>query len=768
MEDRNNAGDQNSGWRSWWPNRERDAQRPASTGGSDQPSNTQEDTNLVMPNDLHENSGITEEATNNVNIRGNVNNTAAGWYSGLLSTVSSIPIFKGRNASIIIDANARYSQLNESQIKYLEDEATEAILRRTNSWFWYEDMTQVDREKSSWGERSGIASVQGTGSARCPLPLKRYPIPEKNPGYHVYLKDSLIIPSDSPLDILHHQSWMSKVTTTVKDYYNFPNEKHLYLKKVTDGVLRSEKILVISVVGNLPDKYEKFSLGEQRSAHYISTKLAQSLQHELPSRILSLSMECPLDSKDLKTVFQECIELLANWEHIFEDVTSIFFASVYHSVPLAILLAKHILENHQLFKFSPTTSVGLLAIESNIQGYRFWDHSTDAINSSERDYQKIKQAREKQLFQGVGKTEKEILSKIRLYRKLDSDESKLVQHNLDWLLFHWEGFRFNLFGKLFDNFMTASQKLAIDYTHPKIFRNLWCDGRYLGHNTKHPVELGIPDVHIKTPKFECNLAIPENRLFEISLLNCILLALNLGNTNFVPMMKLISPFFISRSFNMNTIPPNLKKQGMNELKTWLQEMDMKWRMPNSSEQYQDELPDSVSSVHKFLEFSQYYNIRSPELVNIYCEIYDDDFVYKTFIENTIKTRSPLSKKRLILLNDHSTPQSILNTVNQYDVVWKFHEFLSDYVKLRNLPKQEYPQCLNFAVSLEYSYWKQAYADAALFQRNNSEARTRLKHIWESYQSWDPPTTGLKQLRNVLSVLSLYNGPSELLQDIERK
>ncbi|QLL30465.1 hypothetical protein HG536_0A02820 [Torulaspora globosa] len=752
-----------AGWRLWWNS------RGIKTQQQDCPNQDAHDTTNTEVASSNA-AGVTETALNNTqdvkNESHNADQTAdnKSWYANLMSKVSSIGLGNHEDA-FIIEAGIHYSQLNEVQLRRVKEDSLQKVARRANSWCWFEDLTAINDNSKSWLQRSGLISVQGTSSEHCPFPLEHYPAITAT-GYEVYLQDSLIMPSRSPLDILHTQSLKSKVAAAVKSYYNFPSEKHLYLKENTDGLLRSKNVLIISVVGSLPDKYEKFSLGEQRSAYYLARKLAQSVDHEVPSAISSLSFECPLDSKELDTVLKETIALLDNWKDIFKDVSSIFFIGVYHSVPLVISLAQYILKNHDVLGFAASIPVGLLAIESILQGYRFWDHSTDAINSDERSYQKIQQAREKQLFQGVGKEEKEILLKHRHYRKLDSEESKLVQKNLDWLLYNWDSFRLNFCGKIYDNFMTASQKLAIDYVHPKILRNLWCDGRHLGCDLKHPDKWDIPDVDIKTPKFECTIRIPGNRAFEITLLNCLLLALNLGYTEFVPIMKLLSPFFISRSFNENTMSPSLKKQKLSEMKTWLQEIDAKSRP--DTEGPHDELPKSVSTVHKFMEFALYHNSRSPEVLKVHSEIYDDDTVYSAFIENTIKTRSPLIKKHLRLLDDHSAPQSILNAVNQFDLVWKFHEFISDYAKLRNLPHQEHPEGLNFSISLGYSLWQQSYADPTMFQRNNQEAICRLKQIWESYQDWDPPTRGLKQLKNILSVLSLYNEFSHLLQDITGK
>lgn len=762
MSELGNTKAQGSTWTGWWYSR----------GNSDPKGevNPSPDTNSNNNNEQHnEGNGVAFQSS----IRSRCSNEVgreqtAGWYSTIMSKLPSIPFLGNRQETIEIDSDARYSQLNDPQVEYLEVEAKEAIVRRTNTWCWYEDFTNVTAESATWGDRPGIVSVYGTGSAHCPLPLPHYPLSDPYPGYHVYIKNSLILPSDSPSETLHEQSLLSKMATEFKNYYNFPNERHLYLKKNTEGILRDRKVIIISLVGNLPDKYEKLTLGAQRSAHYLATKLALSLHRELPSKIDSLSFECPLSNKDLTIVFQECVELLKNWIHILQGADAIFVESVYHTTPLAISLTKYILQNHELFQLRPAIPVGILAIESCLQGYRFWDHNVDLSNNSEQDFQKVEQNREKQLFQGASKIERETLSKLTNYRKLSSNESRLVQKDLNWLLTNWDTFRLDLFGKLFDNFMTMSQKLAIDYVHPKIFRHLWCDGRSLGLDTRDPEELNIPDVDIQTPEFESNVSVPANRMFELSLMGNLLLALNLGHTKFVPILKLISPFFISRSFNENTISPTIRKATQQESKTWIQDMDNKWRVLESPDQILDVLPEEVSTVHKFLKFSHYQNLKNPDVMTLYCEIYDDDCIYKTFIENTIKTRSPLNRKRLALLHDHSTPQSILNTVNQYDLVWKFHECLSDYMKLRNLPSQSYLPNLFFVISLDRWFWKPAPSNLTSFSGDNSEALSRLRQLWETYQDWDPPTRGLKQLRNILSVLSLYSDSNELLRDVEDK
>lgn len=704
-------------------------------------------------------------------------NHTDGWYNSIVSNISSIPLpsLRTRIQPVSVDDSTRYSQLDTEQIEFLEDEALKVILEHQHSWCWFENLTDLDKDPQSWTEQPGVASVFNTGSGRCPLPLPKYPM-DTHPGYHVYIKNSLLLPQESPSEIYHTEPLRTVIATGFKDYYNFPNGKHLYLKESRETLMQNRKVVILSVVGWLPEKYEKLTLGEQRTAQYLSKKLAQSVIHEAPSDILSLSFECPLDSKPIEEVFEECILLVRHWKNIFSGADAIYLVGVYHSVPLVIMLAKHLLSRYQELGFGKETYVGLLSIESCIQGYRFWDHSIDSSlttdkdsETAESDYSRLQQSKEKLLFQGLHKNEEDILSRIKNYRDIDSEESKAVQRNLDWLLYNWDSFRLSLVGKLYDNFLTVTQKLAIDYSHPKIIRNVWCDGQYFDMDSKHPEELNLPDYIMKTPRFEYDLTIPDKRKFELSLIDNFLLTQNLGKEEFVPILKLLSPFFISRSYNPNTIVSSLKKQKQNAARQWFQQMQAKWNLiePTFDEGFSfNELPESISTVHSFLEYTQYLTMKSPDLLQTYSEIYDDDLVFKNFIENTMLTRKPLTKKHLTVLRDNLNPTSILNTVNQYDLVWKFHEALGNFVKMRNVPNQDYPKCLHFTIALDSILWRTIYNDPKRFQRNTNEARYRLKQIWESYQTWDPPTRGLIHLKNVLSVLSSYNDVHQLINDVK--
>lgn len=814
---------------------------------------------------------------------------------------------------IKIDENTRYSQLDLEQINYLENEALSVINNYSNSWCWFEDLTDIEYTEDTFTnssnadlgstnkQGSGVVSVFGTKCGKCPLPLDKSPI-DTCLGHQAYVKNSILLPSLTPRDYLHNLPLRTKIANAIKEHYNYPNEKHLYLKKDpfndqkynqnanAKNEIENEKAhkrhIIFTVVGWLPDKYEKLSIGEQRTAQYLSRKVAQAIRERNESlknlyktdnnksedneemennhEILSLSFECPLHTKDMNTVLKECLSLLKHWETIFFNVDSIYFIGVYHSVPLLIELCYTVLSQNQRYGINlNTTHIGMLTLNSCLGGYRFWDHSVDRsiykeenisndnnnnndnndngnnnnIEGTEyssdktvprknnnkkyttmqhteinQEYIKLEQSKEKQLFSGLNNNEIELLSRIKKYYDPNSDESKHIQKQLDWLLYNCDTFRLNLIATLYDNFMTITQKLAINYNHPKIIRNIWCDGKYLDIDLQRPQNFDIPNFEIKTPDIKFTLSIPTDRKFEIILLNNLILTQNLGYDKFITILRLISPHFISRSFNENTIPSTVRKQRNNQTKQWLQELEQKWNGINSNinntksnntnnttingnndiddeAMYDGILPQDVRNVHDFLKYIYYQNIKNPELFQIYGQIYDDDLIYRNFIEIINLTRNPTHKKHLKIIkpinenNDMNLDShmglynSILDTQNQYDLVWKFHEMLCNFLKLKNLPIQDPSMDLKISIKLgtqtendnSIIVTSPTYDNDSTrvsFKRNCEESKRRITQIWKSYQTWDPKTRGLVNLKRILSVLASFSQVEDLLKDIK--
>ncbi|KAK5781083.1 Cvm1p PWA37_002006 [Arxiozyma heterogenica] len=841
-----------------------------------------------------------------------MNNNNESWYQRLYHSIFWYSNTQ-RIHPIKIDENTRYSQLDLEQINYLENEALSVINNYSNSWCWFEDLTDIEYTEDTFTcsgnadlgstnkQGPGVVSVFGTKCGKCPLPLDKSPI-DTCLGDQAYVKNSILLPSLTPRDYLHNLPLRTKIANAIKEHYNYPNEKHLYLKKDpfndqkynqdtnAKNEIENEKAhkrhIIFTVVGWLPDKYEKLSIGEQRTAQYLSRKVAQAIRERNKSlknlyktdnnksedneemennhEILSLSLECPLHTKDMNTVLKECLSLLKHWETIFFNADSIYFIGVYHSVPLLIELCYTVLSQNQRYGINlNTTRIGMLTLNSCLGGYRFWDHSVDRSiykeenisndnnnnnnnnndnnnnniegteylsdkvvsqkNSNKKyttmqlpeinqEYLKLEQSKEKQLFSGLNNNEIELLSRIKKYYDPNSDESKHIQKRLDWLLYNCDTFRLNLIATLYDNFMTITQKLAINYNHPKIIRNIWCDGKYLDIDLQRPENFDIPNFEIKTPDIKFTLSTPTDRKFEIILLNNLILTQNLGYDKFITILRLISPHFISRSFNENTIPSTVRKQRNNQTKQWLQELEQKWNGINSNinntksnntnnttingnndidteAMYGSTLPQDVHNVHDFLKYIYYQNIKNPELFQIYGQIYDDDLIYRNFIEIINLTRNPTHKKHLkiiklsnenndINLDSHmGLYNSILDTQNQYDLVWKFHEMLCNFLKLKNLPIQDPSMDLKISIKLgtqtendnSIIVTSPTYDNDSTrvsFKRNYEESKRRITQIWRSYQTWDPKTRGLVNLKRILSVLTSFSQVEDLLKDIE--
>ncbi|CCH59552.1 hypothetical protein TBLA_0B07340 [Henningerozyma blattae CBS 6284] len=796
------------------------------------------------------------------------------WYGYAWNKLPQIPYLKSNPQPVLeLDDDTTYQDLNETQKDLIKREILESITQKNDSWCWYKEMkidSDIPNSDSSFNNE-GFINAFNTSSMKWPIPYDQYPLGPQNQNiHHIGIHNSIILPSQTPLETLHTQPLKTKIVTTVKEHYNFENETHLYLKKNLEGKLFEKNVVILSCTGYLPKNYEKYSIEHQPTSFELTTNLSKNLLNEHPKNIHTISLHCPLHIKSLDENLDEVIEILKHWKHLFKEADVILFMGVYHSSPLLILIIHHILKTKSNFQISSNIPVGILLFESCLQGYRFWDHNTDLltyshdnnylkkknsstnIKSLSNDYNKILQTREKELFQNTTKLEKDTLLKLRNYRKVDSKESKKVQSALSKILNNWPTSRLTFFGKLYDNFMTISQKLAVDYTHPQIFRNIWCDAKYMGVDLKSPLESGLNDEPMEDDNltYETILPIPNNRLMEIVIINNFLLALNLGYYKFIPIFKLLSPFFISRSFNSNTVPSTLQKKLQNQLKSWLQEMDSFWKGQEEIPRRiidNIQFPETLLSLYPILQYLYYkYHINkrdnpnsnvinntiSPKIninttnnttiishtklsttttttnnknknndissssitntennnkndnlnpttlssekilkeENLFVletDMYTDDSVYQCFIQNTLSTKSPLNKKQLHLLNDHSTPKSILNETNQYDLVWKFHEALSLYMRINNLPHQEFPLHLSFALTAkDTTFWKISKPDPTNFINDNSEAITRVKQTWEVYQHWDPPTRGLKQLKRILSVLEFYDDAESLIEDVK--
>ncbi|SCU97041.1 LAFA_0G09450g1_1 [Lachancea sp. 'fantastica'] len=691
---------------------------------------------------------------------------AGATYSWFDNIGKNLPSFLYGRSQEPVDMNnlEDYGRLSDKQIKLLELEAQQGIRKKADTWCWFEDVTTTSPEDLTL-PNPGELSVANTGSAVCPLPLVKFPV-SRNSSERFYVQNSLILPNVLPSELFHGRTTLNKVSAALKNYYNFEGEKHTYLShgSVSDK-LEGKRTIVVSFVGGLPEKYEKATLGKQVSAKQLTSKIAASLKGYHTDKIVTFSLEAPLDQKPLEECIDECTKLLCNWKRYFNGADLIIFAGVYHSVPLQLQVSKRILEQRDKFGLLDSAVVGLLGIESCLGGYHFWDHSSDSTgDANSANYQAN---REKFMLQGCTRVEQDNLSQIARYRDPSSIESRQVQCALDWMFRHQPNTKLVLFGKLYDNFMTISEKLAINLHHPNILRHVWCEGSSLGLDFKKtPSFVPAGEKIGKGPIYYRGvLKVPQERAFEVSLIEDLLMAINLGHTQLIPMLKMISPFFISRSFNKHTVPATVKKQQQYELKAWLQEMDQRWK--NTLLAKNGTLPAEIDNADDLLTYVFYKaNKPAPDRFKIKEDLFDDTQVLHTFLHDTVLTTALLEPRAVELYYKSVTPVSILNSQNQYDLVWQIHDFLSYFAKIKNLPLFPEPQLL-FSLAHDSSTISSVEPHSVKFRRGKDEASRRIEKFWEFYQEWKPPTKGLKQLHRILSFLSLYSSGRHLQVDLRR-
>lgn len=651
--------------------------------------------------------------------------------------------------NVKIDDSTVYHQLTKKQKALLESEARQGISKKYDTWCWFKDFTTDDVIDSN-----GELSVYNTGCANCPLPLNEHPLFNSSSKKVFILRNSLLLPGISPSKYYHELPLRTKLANAVRAHYNYDSERHLYLKKHPPMDFSNENIAILSLHGSLPEKYEKLTIDKLPHSIDVSEHLLKLINQHNPRKILTFSLECPLDLKPIEQCLEECTQLLKNWANILQSTDRIFVAGTYHSVPLAIFVVDYLLSE---LRPPNVKSVGILGIESCLQGFQFWSHNTE-ITSQNMENPNFQIGREKSLYEGCSKLQQANLSKIKNYRETNSSESKALLRVLDHLVYTYPYLRISLIGKLHDNFMTVTQKLAIDYIHPCIQKKIWCDGSKMGLSLPSLAKLSA-DKNLDSLKFEQVIRLPEEREFEVSLIKYLIMAINLGHTWFIPLLKDLSPFFISRSFSEWTLPRPLRKQVMAEQKARIQEQDTKWK--DVTIESGGNPPEKIDSCSKMIEYLDYRSLKSPEELEIKNKIYDDCSIYESFILDTCLTTNLQSPKRLYL--HRSDGDKILNSVNEYDLVWNLHDAMTRLMKIKNLPLLP-PNESVFNISSR-DETNEFSLEHPMLYHVLTDPSSSLHEIWSTYQTWKPNTTGLRQLQKIFSVLHLYESGPQLQNDI---
>ncbi|KAH3901175.1 uncharacterized protein SCODWIG_02555 [Saccharomycodes ludwigii] len=728
----------------------------------------------------------------------------------------SLPRFPELKESEQFHLNKKYDLLTESQKILLVEEAKELYQKNHSTWYVFNEPIESDDNIKNNMEReankdntihtntnTNYFAVYGTKSYDCPIqvPLDKSIqvfINELNKRptstTSLYLNHTVILPGETVKSFYHEQSVWSKIATGFRKHYNFENERHLYLKKnaantcisndnsnfANSGekkIKKRKKLLVISIVGNLPESYMLKTVASLPQSYELSDNFNKALLENNSNLLISnISITSPLDSIDSNTCFKEVKLIMDKHANNFADIDGLFFIGYYHSVPLLFQTAYYIFNNFYIGQAKLPPSLGIWGIESCLSNQTLFEHSSDNDTN-------------KKLWQNCTKQQQENITSIHKFAS-----SKDFLSIVDWILYHTNT-KITLSCKLYDNFMTIGQKLAINLKHPNIIRNVWVDLQY--YNTPYRWPRQYKDLSlIEDPSgVKVDVPLPIKRVFEISLINDLILSLNLGYYNeAAPLLHVISPFFISRSFNKNTIPNVLKKQLDKDFKDWLNKVDKEhtdWKAIQSLNKFlfshndnrddDDDDDDGVvqtsannlTNLYDLLQFLEY--IKYHRQIELKSEIYHDEKMYTMFLENTFFTGNLIDKKKLEILNYPPTQNIFVNTL-QYKVVWDLHEYLSEFIKFKSLPIEE-EDLVNGQYSLSSQFIStkhntdcgynivSKYSSQTGFERNTIEAKYRVNKLWQEYWGWDPPIKGLKLLKSIFSIFEMYKSGEELIDDI---
>ncbi|ODQ62383.1 hypothetical protein WICANDRAFT_87857, partial [Wickerhamomyces anomalus NRRL Y-366-8] len=201
-------------------------------------------------------------------------------------------------------------------------------------WGWYQNHYN-DR-------KDGELSVLDTKTETNPVDLNKYPgqyqEPEGNEG--------CVVPDF--MECFREITTKTKVRIATELYYNYPTEKHLYIKrKIHKPLIRY--VLVVSVMGG-----SKGSKANVVNSKTLSSLAVQSIKDWYTDKetsydyqIESVSLEA---SKLTENTSEDLFKLLINWREQFKKIDHVFFVGYSTSVPLSaklleIMISRNLFDN---------------------------------------------------------------------------------------------------------------------------------------------------------------------------------------------------------------------------------------------------------------------------------------------------------------------------------------------------------------------------------------------------------------------------------------
>ncbi|KAL6944572.1 hypothetical protein ACO0RG_001310 [Hanseniaspora osmophila] len=741
---------------------------------------------------------------NNTAPRGSISSYFPAFISSGINTTmqylsKSTDLDEEYNKNMLLNGGIPFELLAPKFQSYIIKESQDLLKKEQESYFLVEKVNQNTRKLGVCNSKSFhcLIPIFDDSIIKLEADLSKLTdktedtITETRATPSLYVNNSLLLPGASISHMYHQKSLWSQIAMGVKDHYNLEPQRHLYLKKRTssdsvyfaksgsDSVKSlSKKIRIVSITCSLPEAYMQKTVACMPSSYELSTNLKKTLLENNPHcDIQTLSISLILQPvEDLLEVIQS---IITRQKRFFKDVDAVFFAGYYHTVPLVIQTVESLIKKSFANPYNTeypfkNAHIGLWGIESCLSSQTFFEHSSDVESN-------------KKLYANCTKYEQDMLKNIHKFAS-----SASLQSSIKWIC-QKTNVKITLTAKLYDNFMTLSQKLGVAYKHPNIMRNVWVDCNsfelcepYISKDVENK-ELDNSTAHC------CKLLVPKERCFEISLINNLILAINLGHHEQASfLLEKLAPFFISRSFNENTYPNVLKKKIDKDTREWLIKLEKDhptWKnIVPTAENLHDFKRCECNSFTDFIEFLKYKSF-AKQLV-LKRAIQNDEKIYKAFIQNTLFTSSLVDSQKVVLFEKHEL-ENIFDQHSQYEVVWSLHEFLSKFITFKTLPSDQGEKlytnlCLSsgFLDSQEISgsledparvevgskFSKSSSHEHELtkdieYNRTTAESLLRVKNLYHQYWDWQPPVKGLKTLKKIFSVIEMYSTSEDFIRDI---
>lgn len=247
------------------------------------------------------------------------------------------------------EENLSHDLISSIELKKHVKEAKKAIQSPDSVWGWYQNHFN--------NRKDGQLSVLYTKTETNPVELSKYPGQYQEAKFN----EGSIVPSFK--ECFRQITTKTKVRIATELYYNYPTEKHLYIKKnVHKPLIRY--ILGVSVIGGA--KGSKANVVNSKS---LSSIAVQSLKNWYADKetnydyqIESVSLEA---TKLTENTTEDLFKLLINWREHFKKIDHVFVVGYSSSVPLAAKLLEILISRNL---FDNVRKLGLLSIDGIIPG----------------------------------------------------------------------------------------------------------------------------------------------------------------------------------------------------------------------------------------------------------------------------------------------------------------------------------------------------------------------------------------------------------------